>query len=150
MCPPAATSWRRPWFYGSFHLRKVKTSCMNNFSQFCQVKYQCWQKESTMLKFFVFINRSKTTYIVSFIFSDSCFSAAQIAKISLLALIVASLDNHIFLHARCNRPFVFVIVWCMMHRQASRSQRWNSKTLPQLHESAFAVSYTILHKSAAV
>jgi len=25
---------------------------------------------------------------------------------------------------------------CMMHRQASRWQRWNSKTLPQLHESA--------------
>jgi len=43
-----------------------------------------------MLKFFVFISRSKTTYIASFLFSDSYFSAAQIDKISLPALTVAS------------------------------------------------------------
>jgi len=39
-----------------------------------------------MLKFFVFVSRSKTTHIASFLFSDSCFSAAHMAKISLLAL----------------------------------------------------------------
>jgi len=53
-----------------------------------------------MLKFFVFTNRSKTTHIASFLSSDSCFSAAQIAQISLLALTVASHDNHLVLHAR--------------------------------------------------
>jgi len=47
--------------------------------------------------------------IALFIFSDSCFRAAQIAKISLLALMVTSLGNHLVLHARCNyRPFVFM------------------------------------------
>jgi len=63
------------------------------------------------VEIFVFRSRSKTTHIASFLFSDSCFSAAQIAKISLLALTVASFDNHHVLHARCNRrPFVFMIV----------------------------------------
>jgi len=64
-----------------------------------------------MLKFFVCVSRSETMHIASFIFSDSCFSAAHIAKISLRALTVASLDNHFVLHARCNcRPFVFIVV----------------------------------------
>jgi len=68
-------------------------------------------KRKQHVEIFVFISRSKTTHIASFIFSDSCFSAAQIAKISLLALTVAVLDNHLVLHARCNyRPFVFVVV----------------------------------------
>ena len=44
----------------------------------------------------------------------SCFSADQMAKISLVALTVASLDNHLVLHARCNcQPFVFIGVWCL-------------------------------------
>jgi len=64
-----------------------------------------------MLRFFVFISRSKTTYITSFLFSDSCFSAAQLAKLSLHALTAASLDNYLVLHARCNcRPLVFIVV----------------------------------------
>jgi len=64
-----------------------------------------------MLKFFVFISRNKTTHIAIFLFSDSCFSAAQKAKILLLALTVVSLDNHLVLRARCNyRLFVFIIV----------------------------------------
>jgi len=64
-----------------------------------------------MLKFLVFISRNKTTHIALFIFSDSCFITAQIAKISLLADAVASLDNHLVLHARCNyRLFVFNVV----------------------------------------
>jgi len=64
-----------------------------------------------MLKFFVFISRGETTHIASFSFPDSCFSAAQIAKISLIAPTVASLDNHLVLHARCNcRPFLFIVV----------------------------------------
>ena len=62
---------------------------------------------------FVFISCSKTTHLASLSFSDSCFSAGQTAKISLHALTVASLDNHLLLHARCNcRPLVFIIVWC--------------------------------------
>ena len=63
-------------FYGCFHLCKIKIYRLKNFAQFCQMRCQCWQKESTMLKFFVFISRSKTTHIASFLFSDSCFSAA--------------------------------------------------------------------------
>jgi len=59
-----------------------------------------------MLKYFVLISRSKTTHVAPFLFSDSCFSAAQIASISLLALTVASLDNHLVLHARCRYRFL--------------------------------------------
>ena len=82
-----------------------------------------------MLKFFVFISRSKTTYISSFLTSDSCFSAAQRAKILLLALTVASLDNHLVLHARCNcQPFVFLVVWCIT-RQTDR----NGETVKHFH-----------------
>ena len=81
-------------FYGSFNLCKVKTSRLKNFAQFGQVKCQRWQKESSMLKYFVFISRSKTTHFASFLFSGSCFSAAQMPKISHLALTVASLNNH--------------------------------------------------------
>jgi len=63
-----------------------------------------------MLKFFVFESRRKTKYIASFL-SDSCFSVAQIAKISLLAVTVASLDNHLVLHAHCNcRPLFFIVI----------------------------------------
>jgi len=68
-------------------------------------------KRKHHVEFFVVISRSKTTHIASFLFSDSCFSAAQIGKISLLALTIVSLDNHLVLHARCNYgPFVFIIV----------------------------------------
>jgi len=57
------------------------------------------------VEIFVFISRSETTHIAAFLFSDSCFSAAQIAEISLLAFTVASPDNHLVLYARCNcRP----------------------------------------------
>jgi len=85
-----------------------------NFAQFCPVKWQCWQKESTMLNIFVFRSRSKTTHNASFLFSDSCFRTAQIAKSSPLTLTVASLDNHLVLHARCNcQPFAFNVVWCI-------------------------------------
>ena len=74
-----------------------------------------------MLKYFVFISRSKRTHIASFIFSDSCFSAAQIPKISHQALTVASLDNNHVLHAHCNcQPFVFIVVWCIA-RPANRN-----------------------------
>ena len=101
-------------FYGSFHLCKVKISCLKNLAQFCQVRCQCWQNESSMFKFFVFITRNETTHIASFLFSDSCFSAAQIAKTSHLALTAASLDNHLVLNARCNcLPFVISVVWCI-------------------------------------
>ena len=69
---------------------------------------------------FVFISRSKTTHIASFLFSDSWFSAAQIAKILPLALTVALIDNHLVLHARCNCGlFVCIVVGCIA-RQADR------------------------------
>jgi len=43
------------------------------------------------------------------------------AKIALLALTVASLDNHLVLLARCNyRPFAFIVVWCIA-RQTDRN-----------------------------
>jgi len=59
----------------------------------------------------VFLSRSKTAPVASFLFSDNCFSATQIPKISLLALTVASLDNHVVLDTRCNcRPFVFIVI----------------------------------------
>ena len=100
-----------------------------NFSQFCQVRCQCWQKESTMLKYFFLISRSKITHIASFLFSDNCVSAAQTAKISLLIRTAASLDNHLVLNARCNcRPFVLVIVWYIA-RQADR----NDETVKHFH-----------------
>jgi len=47
------------------------------------------------MEFFVFTSRSKKMLGASHFVSHSCFSAAQIAKISLLALTVASLDNHL-------------------------------------------------------
>ena len=37
-----------------FICSKSKISRLKNFAQFCQVRCQCWQKEGTMLKFFVF------------------------------------------------------------------------------------------------
>jgi len=96
-------------------------------TQFCQVRWQFWQKGKHHVKFFVFRSRSKTTHLASFLFSDNCFSAAQIAQIS--ALTVASLDKHLVLHARCNYwPFVFIIVWCIA-RQADR----NGETVKHFH-----------------
>ena len=114
-------------FYRSFHLFKIKISRLKSFrpTQFCQVRCQYWKKVPYWI-FFFFISRSKTTHIASFLFSDSCPSAA---KISLLALTVASLDNHIVLHVRCNcRPFVFILVWYIA-RQADR----NGETVKHFH-----------------
>ena len=46
-----------------------------------------------------------------------------------IALTVASLDNHLVLHARCNcRPFVFIVFWCIA-RQADR----NGETVKHFH-----------------
>ena len=76
-------------------------------------------KVKHQVEIFVFISRSKTTHVAAFLFPDSCFSAAQKAKISLFALTVASLDSHLVLHARCNYgPYVFIVLWC---RQADRN-----------------------------
>jgi len=84
-------------FYGSFHLRQVKTSHLKNCSVLSDEVPVL--KKSAIVKFFVVISRRKTMHIASYLFSDCCFSAA---KISLLTLTVASLDNHLVLHARCN------------------------------------------------
>jgi len=87
----------------------------------CGPGCQCWEKESSMLKFFVFISLRKTTHIASFVFSDSCFSAAQMAKISLLAVAVASLDIHLFY--KCSRSFVHhaVQIWGSITRRRSEA-----------------------------
>jgi len=53
------------------------------------------------MKYFVCTSRSKTMPF-AYLVSHSCFSAAHIAEISLLALTVASLDNYLVLNARCN------------------------------------------------
>jgi len=84
-------------FYGSFHLRQVKTSHLKNCSVLSDEVPVL--KKSAIVKFFVVISRRKTMHIASYLFFDCCFSAA---KISLLTLTVASLDNHLVLHARCN------------------------------------------------
>ena len=82
---------------------------------------------------FVFISRSKTPQTTSFLFPDSCLSVAQMPKISFLALTVASLDNYLALHARCNcRLFVFIAVWCIA-RQADRNGEIFIKVLSQFH-----------------
>jgi len=89
-----------------------------------------------MLNFFGFRSRSKTTHIASSLCSDSSFSAAQIAKISLVAVTVASPDNHFILHARCNcRPFVFIVVWSTV-RQVDR----NDETVKHFHNSIKVLS----------
>jgi len=68
-------------------------------------------KRKRHVEIFCFISRSKTMHIASLLFSDSCFSAAQIDKITLVVLTVASLVTHLVLHARRNcRPFVFIVV----------------------------------------
>ena len=100
---------------------------------FCQVRCQCWQKESSMLKFFVFRSRSETTHIVSFLFSDSCFSAAQTAKISLLILTdCLTRQPYCFacaLQPPALQPPSFCLHGSLMHRQANQLQRWNRKAL---------------------
>jgi len=106
-------------FYGGFHVCKVKISRLKTFAQFGQVRWQCWQKKSTVMNFFIFTSCSKTKHIASSLFSDRCFSAAQIPTISFPAVTVASLDNHFVLHALCNRRSFS----SLMHHQASRSQR---------------------------
>ena len=85
-------------------------------------KAPCWK----FLFSYVAVNQCTLHH---FLFSYSCFSAAQIPKISLLALSVASLDNYLALHARCNcQPFVFTVVWCTA-RQADR----NGETVNHFH-----------------
>jgi len=82
---------------------------------------KCRQRESSMLKIFVFVSLSETTHFASFFFSDSCLSAACS-------------------HCCLTRPPpcfacalqlpTFCLRCSLMHRQASWSQRWNTKALP--------------------
>jgi len=53
------------------------------------------------MKYFECTSRSKTMPF-AYLVSHRCFSAAHIAKISLLVLRVASLGNYLVLNARCN------------------------------------------------
>ena len=90
------------------------------------MRWQCWQKEITMLNFFVFRRRSKTAHNASFLFSESCFSSQTLT----LSSHVASLGNHLVLHVRCNCwPFAFTVVWCTA-RQVSR----NGETVKHFHK----------------
>jgi len=92
-----------------FTCGKSKHPPLKNTAQFCQVWCQCWQKEAPCCIFFVFISRSEATHIASFLFSNNCFNAAQITKISLPAL-TRQLCFACALHG-CNcRPFVFIVV----------------------------------------
>ena len=96
------------------------------------MRCQCCQSESTMLKFFALKSLSKITFMASFLVSDSCFSAAQITKTSLVALTVSSCcftRQPPWFACALQLP-AFYLHCSLMHRQASRSQRWNSKTLP--------------------
>jgi len=106
-----------------------------------------------MLKFFVFISRDKTTHIASFLFSDSCFSVAQIAKISLVAITVASLGNH--LYCKGSRSFVHhtvqicgSIVRCRSEAVHMILYRYQTHTfrfqfLRQKNVSAYIIGYNI-------
>ena len=68
---------------------------------------------------------NRLTHTGSFLFSDGCFSAGQIATISLLAVIVASHDNHPVLHECCNcRPFVFIVVRCIARQAYRKVKTW--------------------------
>jgi len=97
-------------FYRSSHLCKVKIPRLENFVQFCQVRCRCRQMESSMLEFVVFISLSKTMHIASFLFSGSCFSGAQTAKIVTCSHCCLTRQPP-FLHAHCNcRPSVFIAV----------------------------------------
>jgi len=99
------------------------------------VKCQCWQKESIVLKFFAFISRSGTTHIASFSFPHSCFGAAQIVKISLHVLTVASLDNHLVLIIIIIMVFYYGL---MVHITDTRAQKVVSYTSAHITETVFA------------
>ena len=121
----AASEFIDAQYYGSFHLRKAKTSYLKNFTQFCQVRWQRWRKERSPCWFFCFQKSQWNNARCIILYSDSCFSASQIPQISLLSLLPHSTTT-LFSNARCNcRPFFFIVVW----RKASRLQRWNSKAL---------------------
>jgi len=90
----------------------------------CEVRQQSWEKVKHRDEIFVFTSRTKTVHFASFLISDSCFSAAQIAKTLLLAaLTAASLDNQLILHMRCNhRHFVFAVIWCIARQPDPNGQ----------------------------
>ena len=139
----------------AFIYAKIKHSACKTFLSSVRWGGNVDKRKASWWFLFVFRIRSKTTHIASSLFCDRCFSAAQIARISILALAVAALDNHLVLHAPCNcRLFVFIIVWSVIYawcmaRQGDRS----GETVKHFHNCikiAFTVSYTILHRSAAV
>jgi len=117
-------------FYGSFHLCKFKISRLENFAQFCQVRCQCWQKESSMLKFFFFISRIKKTHIASFFFFWQLLQCGPNNQ-NLTPYSHCCLTRQ----PPCFECTLQLPTFCpctvsLMHRQASWSQRWKSKTLP--------------------
>jgi len=79
--------------------------------------------------------------------AHGCFSAAQIAKMSLLALHSCLTRQLPCLHARCNLQlptFVFTVVWCLT-RQADR----NGETVKHFNNCIKVLSYFLtLYKSA--
>ena len=120
----------------AFIYAKIKHSACKTFLSSVRWGGNVDKRKASWWFLFVFRIRSKTTHIASSLFCDRCFSAAQIARISILALAVAALDNHLVLHARCNcRPFVFIVIWCIA-RQADR----NSATAKHFHYCIKALS----------
>ena len=101
--------------------------------RFCQVRYQCWQKESTMLKFFVFISSSETTHVASFLFFDRGLIQCDLKGQNITPSSHCCLTRQPPCFACALQPPTFCLHCSLIHRQASGSKRWNSKTLPQLH-----------------
>ena len=113
-------------FYGCFHLCKVKTSRLKQFAQFFQVRYQCWQKVSTTLKCFVFISRSETTHVASFLFFDRGLIQCSPKGRNLTPSSHCCLSRQPPCYACALQLPTFCLHCSLMHRQASRSQRRNS------------------------
>jgi len=91
-----------------------------------------------VLKFFVFISRSETTHIASFLFFDrgliQCSPKSQNLPPSSH---YASPDNHLVMRSRYNcRPFVFIVVWYIA-RQADR----NGETAKHSHNCITVLSH---------
>ena len=142
LCPRLVMEHTDAQFYGSFYLCKVKTSLVKNFAQFCQVRCQCWQKEAPCWNF-VFVSRSGTTHVASFLFFDrgliQCGPKSENLTPSSRCCISRQPPC---LHAHCNcRCIVIIVVWSIV-RQADR----NGETVKHFHNcievlSQFRVSY---------
>jgi len=121
-------------FYGSSTCENSKHTVWKTFLSSVRRGIIVDKRKPACWIFFVFISCSKITHTASFLFSDSYFSAAQMAKSSLLALTVASLDHHLVFHA-----------WCIA-RQADR----NVETLQHFSIIALKCFRSFVHHSVQI